>query len=192
MSDILIGVLTTLAGSCVGATIGAFLSGYYSERGKRLATHEDIQKVLEELRATTSVAESVKSAVSHDAWKAQMCWHERKKAYHEMLEFMEQVRHCSAEIVYQNTRKDNEKVMKAFNQIFALEPKLDRVALSIDIFGSEEARRILKEYCNPRSMTEEKLDDFRVATALEMCSQEREIRPQLIALARKELGVAPD
>jgi hypothetical protein len=200
MWNTLFAIFTALVGSFLGSTFGAFLSGYYSERGKHTATHEDFENLLAEQRVTTSVAEQIKSAVSHDAWKAQMCWQERKTAYSEMLEYMEQVRVYSGEIVSQHVQQDYKKREKALNQIFALEAKLDRVALSIRIFGSQEAAQFLEKYLrrdlelhNYNGLEADALNarpDPIVSLASYTVLHAHEFRSKLIAIAKKDLGVS--
>ncbi len=46
--------------SVFGAGIGAYFGSYLREKGKNVATHEDIDKIVEELRKTTKAAEDIK------------------------------------------------------------------------------------------------------------------------------------
>lgn len=52
----------------IGFSIGAFLDSYFKNRGKNYATKADFDELLKQLRTTTSVAEEIKSSISHSDW----------------------------------------------------------------------------------------------------------------------------
>ena len=57
---------TAVLGGFFGATLGALLTGYFSEKGKQIATKKDIEDVLSELRKVTTETESIKAQISGD------------------------------------------------------------------------------------------------------------------------------
>jgi hypothetical protein len=54
--------------------IGGFLKSYMSKKGENLATHEDIDKLVEEIRAVTTTTEEIKARISGDVWDRQKQW----------------------------------------------------------------------------------------------------------------------
>lgn len=58
----------------LAAGLGGFLAGYLKKKGENLATHEDIDKVLEEVRATTRAAKEIEATISNDVWDRQKRW----------------------------------------------------------------------------------------------------------------------
>jgi hypothetical protein len=107
------GFLATLLGTIVGAAIGAYVVGRFTEkgrqaaikatfkevlgqsesraaaeeRGKRLATHEDIENVLRELRLVTKETEQIKTEVSREAQTYLRAWEEKRNLYIQLVEW---------------------------------------------------------------------------------------------------------
>jgi hypothetical protein len=106
---------TKLGGGLIGALIGgsvvSYFSSYYSkkgeralireelpqileeerdkayqqEAGKRLATHEDIESVLKEIRLVTRETETIKAQIGSDLWTRQTVWQQKREAYFAIL-----------------------------------------------------------------------------------------------------------
>jgi hypothetical protein len=107
--------LFSLIGALVGGSFVAWIGGYYSEKGKRkllieewpkimaearkksyeeeigkrLATKEDIDNVLAQVRAVTRETERVKAEISGGLWQEQ--WHKTQKrdAYVRLIDALE-------------------------------------------------------------------------------------------------------
>lgn len=62
-----------------------FLKSYMSEKGKRLATYEDIENVLKEVRAVTRETETIKAQIGSDLWLRQTVWGYKREAYANLL-----------------------------------------------------------------------------------------------------------
>src|SRR5271157_697890 len=73
-------------GALIGGSMSAYLRAYLEEKGKRLATHEDIENVLEEVRAVTRETETIKAQISADFWNRQAVWNQRRDLYVEVLQ----------------------------------------------------------------------------------------------------------
>lgn len=69
-----------------------FLKGYTEQRGKQLATSEDIEKVLQELKATTAAVETVRVSVSALEWDRQWRLDQKRDAYIRLVSSMEHMR----------------------------------------------------------------------------------------------------
>lgn len=57
--------LTTL----VTAFVGSFLAGYLKRKGENLATHEDIDKLVDQVAAVTTTAKEIEARISNEAWR---------------------------------------------------------------------------------------------------------------------------
>lgn len=57
---------------CAGA--GAYFGSYLKKKGENLATHEDIDQVLQDLRAVTSTTKEIEAKISSDLWDRQKQW----------------------------------------------------------------------------------------------------------------------
>ncbi len=66
--------LVILSVACLGLIFREFLPGYLTEKGKNLATHEDIDRIVEQLRKTTAAAEAIKADTASGLWVEQSRW----------------------------------------------------------------------------------------------------------------------
>jgi hypothetical protein len=57
---------------CAGA--GAYFGSYLKKKGENLATHEDIAKVLEDLRQVTTTTKEIEAKISGELWDRQKQW----------------------------------------------------------------------------------------------------------------------
>jgi hypothetical protein len=64
-----ISVITVLS-----AGIGAFIGAYLKKKGENLATHEDFQTVLTELKETTRTTKEIENKISDAVWDRQKRW----------------------------------------------------------------------------------------------------------------------
>lgn len=62
--------LTTL----VGAFIGSYLASYLKKKGENLATHEDLDKLVEQVRAVTTTTKEIEAKISTSVWDRQKRW----------------------------------------------------------------------------------------------------------------------
>lgn len=62
-----------------------YLSGYATKKGERLATHEDIENVLDEVRKVTTETEKIKAEISSDLWKQQWKLDRKREAYADLI-----------------------------------------------------------------------------------------------------------
>ena len=58
---------------------------YEQEKGKRLATQEDIEKVLQEVQAVTEKTETIKAQITGDLWTRQIVWQQKRDACFNVL-----------------------------------------------------------------------------------------------------------
>jgi hypothetical protein len=54
--------------------MGGYMQGYMSEKGKNLATHEDIDKVVDQVKAVTQTAKEIEAKISDQMWDRQKRW----------------------------------------------------------------------------------------------------------------------
>lgn len=56
------------------AGAGAYLGAYLRKKGENLATHEDIERLLDQVRKVTTTTEQIKAEISSDVWDRQRQW----------------------------------------------------------------------------------------------------------------------
>ena len=58
----------------VVALFVGYLRGYMPQKGQNLATHEDIEKLVDQVRAVTTAAKEIEAKISDDVWDRQKRW----------------------------------------------------------------------------------------------------------------------
>jgi hypothetical protein len=76
MENLLALGLTTL----VSAFVGSYLAGYLKKKGENLATHEDIDKLVDQVRAVTTATKEIEERIESSVWSKQRHWEMRRDA----------------------------------------------------------------------------------------------------------------
>jgi hypothetical protein len=69
--------------SLVGGWAGAYLGGYLKKKGENLATHEDIEKLVDQVRAVTQTTKEIEAKISDDVWNRQKRWELKREVVFE-------------------------------------------------------------------------------------------------------------
>lgn len=85
------GVFVTTA---LASWIGAYLGSYLKQKGENLATHEDIDKLVDQISAVTNTAKQIEAKISNEMWQRQTVRNEKKEAYYQVLGVLGQMRHA--------------------------------------------------------------------------------------------------
>ena len=67
----------------IGAFAGSFLGAYMKKKGENLATHEDIDKLIDQVRAVTTTTKLIESNISGDLWDRQKRWELKREVLFE-------------------------------------------------------------------------------------------------------------
>jgi hypothetical protein len=73
--------LTTL----VSAFVGSYLAGYLKQKGQNLATHEDIDKLVDQVRVVTKTTKEIEAKISDEVWDRQKRWELKRDLLVDML-----------------------------------------------------------------------------------------------------------
>lgn len=76
MESLIIGALIFLG----GLFTASFLPSYMKKKGENLATHEDFEKVLAEMRLVTQTTKEIEASISDKAWDRQRHWELKRDA----------------------------------------------------------------------------------------------------------------
>jgi hypothetical protein len=55
--------------SALGAGVGAYISSYLKKKGENLATHEDIDKLIDQVSAVTKATKQIEATISNETWQ---------------------------------------------------------------------------------------------------------------------------
>jgi hypothetical protein len=80
------------------AGFAAYLGGYMSEKGKRLAAKEEAEQIRAELARTTQALKEVEARISLDLWREQKRWDERRGAFERLLAWVDNLHGGLAQI----------------------------------------------------------------------------------------------
>jgi len=69
------------------------------EKGKNLATHEDIQKLIAQIQKTTEATEQIKAQISGGLWEQQNRWTFKRDLYIRLLENLGITYHCTTRLL---------------------------------------------------------------------------------------------
>jgi len=68
-----------------------YLSGYLKTKGENLATHEDIEKLKEQVRVITTTTKEIETKISDEAWSRQKRWELKREVLFEASKRLAQV-----------------------------------------------------------------------------------------------------
>jgi hypothetical protein len=75
-----------LAACVIGLWLGSFLKPYMSKKAENLATHEDIQKLVEQMTAVTQATKEIEAKISQEVWERQRQSEMRKEAVFSVMQ----------------------------------------------------------------------------------------------------------
>jgi hypothetical protein len=205
--------LFTLAGALVGGSLVAWLSGYYSEKGKRkllneefprlleqarqtsyetekgknAATKEDIQQVVEQIRVVTTETESIKAAFSQGVWHGQRLWMERRDGYVEALNTADKLRRVLIAVATSVENNLYDRATEYLTMANELTGQLDRSFNQLHVMGCAGHLEAFLEYTAAADTTKMSRWPEIVAWAYGQNKALNELRMRLLVAAKKEL-----
>jgi hypothetical protein len=90
---------------------GAYLGSYLKKKGENLATHEDINKLVDQVRAITTTTKEIEAKISNEVWDRQKQWELKREILFEATKRLSQI---DNELLSLNTfweRKKTDKEM---------------------------------------------------------------------------------
>jgi len=72
--QILLTVVLWVLSVVLALFIGGFLKSYMSKKGENLATHEDIEKLVDQVKAVTQTTKEIEARISGELWDRQKQW----------------------------------------------------------------------------------------------------------------------
>lgn len=72
----------------VAGGAGAYLGSYLKKKGENLATHEDIDKLVDQVKAVTKATKEIEAKISDDVWSRQKRWEVQQAALLETLRYL--------------------------------------------------------------------------------------------------------
>lgn len=165
----------------------SYLKAYAEEKGKRLATKEDIDNVLDQVRAVTRETEIIKAKIYGGLWQQQWQLTQMRDSYGRLVDALESIvleRDCVRRALDGPTREEarrrNQDAILEFRRARALA----RLILSPEVIPSIVGLIATIEHFDPGSCTDEEYatSDKAIKAA----------RDNVVSLGRRELGFAEE
>ncbi len=183
----------------VVAGAGAYLGSYLKKKGENLATREDINNVVEQVKAVTRATKEIEAKISSDVWDRQKRWELKRDLLFQTTKTIAAVRNAllflSAACSTQKKEQDPER-LKAFqdriNEVnekcFAAMRDFDESAQLTTLVCGKEVNELLINFTKlTRRMAKEMRENPEV---FKMSGKDlREQSDAIAAAIRKEMGV---
>lgn len=141
----------------VVAGAGAFLGSYLKKKGENLATHEDIDNVLEQVKAVTMATKEIEAQISSDVWERQKRWELKRDVLFQTMKAIAALRDAliflSSICSVQNEELDPKKrdlvagdVSAANEKWFEAARRFDEAALLVALVCGTELTDLLQTF----------------------------------------------
>ncbi|MFI5088604.1 MAG: hypothetical protein ACHP7P_00925 [Terriglobales bacterium] len=67
----------------VSAFVGAYVAGYLRKKGENLATHEDVDRLVDQVSAVTKATKEIETKISGELWSSQKRWEMKREVLFE-------------------------------------------------------------------------------------------------------------
>ena len=103
----------------IGGWFGAYIGSYMKKKGENLATHEDLDKIVKQIEATTSATKSIEARISNEVWGRQKHWEMKRDALVSALQALEHADVALMEMatVFENAQKNGEQSETEWKQV---------------------------------------------------------------------------
>ena len=181
------------------AGAGAYLGSYLKKKGEDLATHEDINKLVDQVRAVTTATKEIEAKISSDVWDLQKRWELKRDVLFQTTKAIAEVESTllflGAAYSIQNKQQDTgnrnafqEDVNAANEKSFEAMRDFDQAALLTTLVCGKEINGLLANFATlTRRMAKDMADNPEVFK-----KSGKELRQRVDAIAsamRKEMGV---
>ena len=75
----------------IAAAAGAYLGAYLRKKGENLATHEDIEKLDDQVRVVTTTAKEIEAKISDELWNRQKRWELKREVLFEVAKSLAEI-----------------------------------------------------------------------------------------------------
>ncbi len=125
-----------------------------SEKGKNLATHEDIDKVVDQVRAVTQTTKEIETKITDQVWDRQRRWELRRDQIMKMLDQATEAKHqlVHLDASYRNLRKFGESAEtlkqshEAYSRFNSASDELEKFSMTASLFCTTEAVLAISAY----------------------------------------------
>ena len=98
-----------LALTTIGAWFAAYFGAYFSKKGENRAIHEDIDKLVDQVRAVTQTTKEIEAKISNEVWDRQKQWELKREVLFEATKRLAELNDglLALDTLYQVQKKEN-------------------------------------------------------------------------------------
>lgn len=184
----------------LGLVLKPYLTGYAKRKGENLATHEDIEKLVDQMKAVTQATKEIESRISGELWDRQKQWElkrevlfeasRRVSAIYERVEDLQNL--LQVEVTHPEYKEDvswmqdkADKSDKYFEALEALEESLLLVGMTCE----KAVVDAIDEYKNLLVRTAAQINKNNASIFKESLSKILSLRQAVRDEIRKQLGI---
>jgi hypothetical protein len=186
-----IGMLALLAGA------GGFFGSYLKMKGENLATHEDINKLVDQVSAVTTATKNIEATISSEVWDKQKRWELKRDTLFEVTKRIAAVKDAlfNMSVAYSfpsgNTKEPffTERANQASQKCWEVESSFDQATLLVNLVCGEEVNRLLLTFAEIMRRCAKEISKQETDAANKSQIELRIQASAVTAAMRKEMGI---
>jgi len=178
------------------AGMGGFIGAYLKRKGENLATHEDINQLVQQVRAVTTATKEIEAKISSEVWDKQKQWELKRDALFEVTKriasvsdalFNMNITHFSPVVKGQELELTSRQV-EASRKSWEAESSFDQATLLVNLVCGEEVNTLLRKFAETMRRSAKEISK-RESTATESLKELRAQAASVTVAMRKEIGI---
>jgi hypothetical protein len=180
----------------VSSGAGGFLGSYLKRKGENLATHEDIDKLVDQVSAVTTATKEIEAKISSDVWDRQKQWELKRDALFEVTKRIAAVNGAlfDMRVVYSFPSENGKESLptaeasEASQKCREAESSFDQSTLIVHLVCGEEVSRLLRTFSGVMRRCAKEIS-ARESTADASLKELRTHADAVTVAMRKEIGI---
>jgi hypothetical protein len=132
----------------IGGWFGSYMGSYMKKKGENLATHEDLDKLVKQMEATTNATKAIEARISNEVWDRQKRWEMKRDALVPALQALQHADNALMEmaLAFSNARRNGEQSEAEWK-----ETKWEKTKAWQDAINSYDDNRVIANLVCDRS-----------------------------------------
>jgi len=129
----------------VVAGASGYLGSYLNKKGENLATREDIDDLVKQVKAVTTATKEIEAKISNDVWDRQKHWELKREVLFEITKRIAAVKVAlfNMDVMYGVLGSDDPKTNAANEKVWEAASSLDEATLLAKLVCGQEVNRLL-------------------------------------------------
>jgi hypothetical protein len=172
-------VLTVLAG-----LFGGYFGAYMAKKGENKAIHEDIEKLVDQVRAVTRTTEEIKASISTEAWKRDL----KKEACYELIKQLQPIGASLSKLMASHSKDTPELVQQAQVEFVTAYGYYLNAEIVVEMVGSKQLQQARQELTKTIMRAHRQIEARALDDGSRALAQFANANADLMNACRRELG----